>query len=81
MSDVICLLMKYIPIKTKDFAENQDQDHANKDPGLLHIGTNTTVTNNSDAVTSSKTCHANCDTASKMHKAPITVDQYSCLAG
>lgn len=26
-----------IPVETQNLAENQDQDHANEDPGLLHV--------------------------------------------
>lgn len=30
-----------IPVKTKNLAKNQDKDHPDVNPGLLHIGTHT----------------------------------------
>ena len=70
--------LHFLPVKTKDFAENKDQDHANEDPGLFHISTNTAVANNSNAVASGKTSHADCNTTSEMHKAPAIISIRIC---
>ena len=30
-------MVAFVPVETKDFAKNEDQDHADKDPRLLHV--------------------------------------------
>lgn len=35
------LLQHSIPVETQDFGENEDEDHADKDPRLAHKGAHT----------------------------------------
>jgi hypothetical protein len=63
-------LEECLPVETEDFAKNQNEDHANEDPGLLHVGPDTAVTDNADAVASGETSQTNGKTASKVQKAP-----------
>lgn len=32
-------MWRSVPVKPKNFAEDENEDHADIDPGLLHIGT------------------------------------------
>lgn len=57
------------PIETQDLSKDEDQDHADEDAALGHVGTHALVTYDTDAVTGRETCHANRYTASEMHKA------------
>lgn len=59
-----------IPVETENFAENQNEDHANEDARLLKVGTDALVTNIAYAVTGGETGHADRDAACKMHEAP-----------
>jgi hypothetical protein len=45
-------------VKAQDFAENQNEHHADEDSGLLHVRSNAAVANYADAVPSSQTSHA-----------------------
>lgn len=47
-----------LPVKAQDLAENQDQDHADKDSRLLHVGPNALVTDDTDTVSCSHACDA-----------------------
>jgi hypothetical protein len=60
-----------IPVETQDFTENENQDHADKDPRLFHVCSDTRIANNSNAVSGRQTRHANCNTAAQMEEAPI----------
>ena len=58
-----------IPVESQDFSENENEDHADKDAGLLHVGADTSVADNTDTVAGRKTCQANCQAARKVHEA------------
>lgn len=55
-------------IKTQDFGENKDQDHADKQPGLLGSTTNTSITDNSDSETSSHTSKTDSETGTELNE-------------
>lgn len=57
------------PVKTQNFAEDQNQDHAHEDPALIHVGSNALVTDDTNAVASRETSHADGHAARKMHEA------------
>lgn len=40
----------YSPIKTQDFAENEDQHHSHEYARLLHVGADALVADDADAV-------------------------------
>lgn len=40
-------------IQTESFSEDEDQNHSDEDSGLLSIGSDTSVTHNSDSETGS----------------------------
>jgi hypothetical protein len=58
-----------IPVETENFAENEDEDHADEDARLLKVGADALVTNIAYAVTSGETGHADRDAAREMHEA------------
>jgi hypothetical protein len=61
----------HLPVKAQDFAENKDQDHADKHPRLVHESTYTLVSNIANAVPGSKTCQTDRQTAGKMQETAI----------
>ena len=69
----------YIPIETQDFSEDKDQHHANEDPGLLHVGSNTTIAHDSDAVAGRKTSHTHSDSTAKMQERSVQISPLSQL--
>lgn len=73
MTETYSKFINDVPVETKNFAEDKNQDHANEDPRLLHISTNASVADNSDAVTGGKTSHADCNATSEMKKTTNTV--------
>lgn len=58
-----------IPIKTKDFSKDENQNHADKDSRLLHVCADALVADNANAVSGSKTRHSDGQAARKMHEA------------
>lgn len=63
-----------IPVKTKDFCENQNENHANIDFRLLHVCAHTVIAHDSDAIARSQTGQADDQTACQMHKAAVHAD-------
>jgi len=63
-------------VKSKNFAENQDEYHAHEDSRLLHVRANARVTNNANSVACSKTSQAYTQTAAQVQE---TVEQTVCL--
>jgi len=58
-------------IKTQDFSENEDQDHANEESGLLSGTTNTSITHNADSESSSKASQTNGKTCTKLDEGGV----------
>lgn len=61
-----------LPIETQDFAENQDQNHSDEDPGLLHVRSDTRIAHDTDTVSGGKPCHTDCQAATEMQEAAVT---------
>lgn len=57
------------PIKTQDLSKDKNQNHADEDAALGHVGAHALVTHDANAVSSRETRHANRNAASEMHKA------------
>jgi hypothetical protein len=53
-------------VKTKDFSENEDENHADEESGLLSGTTDTGVTNNTDGETSGKTSKTDGETGTEL---------------
>jgi hypothetical protein len=51
---------------TEDFSENEDENHADEESGLLSGTTDTGVTNNTDGETSGKTSETDGETGTKL---------------
>jgi hypothetical protein len=59
------------PIKSKNFTENEDQNHADKDARLEHVGPNALVAHDSDAVARGETCQADGEATCQVHEAAV----------
>lgn len=62
---------RVIPVEPQHFAENENQDHADKDPGLQHVRPDALVTDNADAVSGGEGCETNRQPACKMHESTV----------
>jgi len=56
-------------VQTQDFSENENQDHANEESGLLSSTTDTSITNDTDGEASSKTSQTDGQTGAKLYEA------------
>ena len=54
MPMLLCCKTGTLPVKSQHFAENENQDHADEDPGLQHVRSDALVADNADAVPSGK---------------------------
>jgi hypothetical protein len=55
-------------IKTQDFGENENENHSDKQPGLLSSSTDTSITDNSDGETSSHTGETDGETSTELNE-------------
>ena len=62
-----------VPVESEDFAEDQDQDHADEDPRLLHVGAHALVTDDADAVAGGEAGQADREAAAEVHEAAVRV--------
>lgn len=53
-------------VKTQNFSENEDQNHADKQTRLLSCATNTSVTDNTNGETSSETSETDSETSTEL---------------
>lgn len=60
---------KNVPVKTEDFAENENEDHADEDAALLHVGAHALIANDTDRVARRQTCEADGETGAEVHEA------------
>ena len=60
-----------VPVESEDFAEDQDQDHADEDPRLLHVGAHALVTDDADAVAGGEAGQADREAAAEVHEAAM----------
>ena len=56
---------------TQDFSENENQDHANEESGLLRGSSNTGITNNANRKTCSETSKTDSKACSKLNEAGV----------
>jgi predicted metal-dependent peptidase len=56
-------------VETKSFAENENQNHADEQLGLLTVGAHTSVTDNADSETGSQSRETTRKTGSQVGKA------------
>lgn len=62
-----------MPVKTQYFPKNQDQDHANKDSGLLHKRPHSRITHDPNTVASTQACQSDSQAAAQMQESPIVL--------
>lgn len=55
-----------MPRLTQNFSENEDQNHANEQPGLLGSSAHTSVTDNTNSETSGHTRETDSETSSEL---------------
>lgn len=60
-------------VQTQDFSENEDQNHTDKQSGLLGSTTDTGITDDTDGETGGKTGEAYSQTSTEMDEAPVSV--------
>lgn len=72
-----CTHREYIPVKTQDFSENKNENHADKDAGLLHVCPDAGIANNANAVAGSEARQSNSQAAGKVHKTTVNVSSYT----
>ncbi|KAG5930071.1 hypothetical protein E4U53_002311 [Claviceps sorghi] len=53
---------------TKDFSKDENQNHADKDSRLLHVSTDSLVTDDTDAVSGSETGHTDGQSTGEVHE-------------
>jgi len=58
-------------VKTQDFGENQNQNHADEETGLLSSSSNTSITNNTNSETSGKTSKTDGQTSTELNEASV----------
>ncbi len=58
-----------IPVETEDLTKDQDQDHADEDPRLLHVGAYALVADDADAVARREARHPHRDATAEVHEA------------
>jgi hypothetical protein len=58
-------------VKTQDFRENEDQNHADEQAGLLRSATDTSITNNTDGKASSKTSQTDGKTRTELNETSV----------
>lgn len=63
-----------IPVKTENLAENQNQNHADKDAALGHEGAHSLLADDADGVAGSQTREADRKTGSEVQEAPVWND-------
>lgn len=54
----------HLPVEAQHLTEDQYQHHADKDPGLLHVGSDTILSHDADTISGSKAGHSHRNTAS-----------------
>jgi hypothetical protein len=60
-----------VAVLTQDFGENENQNHANEQTGLLSGSTDTSITNNADGEASSKTGETDGKTSTELDEAGV----------
>ena len=73
VSNLLCLCVHHYEgrdesVETEDLGENEDQNHANVQFGLLRRPTNTRITNNANGHTGRQTRQTDCQTSAQIHK-------------
>jgi len=58
-------------VKTQDFGENENKNHADEEPRLLSSTTDTSITNNTNSETSSKTGETDGETSTELDEASV----------
>lgn len=58
-------------LRTQDFSENEDKNHADEETGLLSGTTDASITDNADGETSSKTRETNSEASTKLDEARV----------
>jgi len=61
-------LRKEWTLLTQDFGENQNQNHADKEPGLLRGAANTGITDNTNCETSGETSETDSKTSTQLNE-------------
>lgn len=56
---------------TQDFSENENQNHADEETGLLGGSSDTSITNNTDGEASSKTSQTDSQTSTELDEASV----------
>lgn len=62
-----------VPVETEDFAENENQHHADKDAALLHESAHALVADDADGVAGGQAGEADGETGSQVHEAAVVV--------
>lgn len=71
LASVFFFQRKRIGWPTQDFGENQNQNHANEQTGLLCSASDTSVANNTNSKPSSKTSETDGKTSTKLDKTGV----------
>ena len=71
----------HIPVETQNFTEDENQDHADKNPGLVHVRPDALVADDTNAVPSSEPRQSDRQPAGKMHDSTISLVSRRCLDG
>lgn len=58
------------PVETQDLGENQDEDHAHKEPGLLSRAPHAGVAHDADGKTCRQAAEAHAEPGAQMQEAP-----------
>ena len=73
--------LAYIPIETQNFAKDENQDHADKNPRLVHVRPDALVADDTNAVPGSQPRQSDRQPARKVHNSTVSLVSMRRLDG